>query len=69
MTMLPNNDRTKRYSRKERERLAELVRVHGSRRTRELLNRSISCATLLRIAGEFGIELKKGRRPVLGAQI
>ena len=67
--MLPNNGRTKRYGRKERERLAELVRMHGSRRTRELLKRSISCATLLRIAREFGIELKKGRRAVPGTQL
>lgn len=67
--MLPNSGRTKRYSRKKRERLAELVRMHGSRRTRELLQRSISCATLLRIAREFGIELKKGRRAVQGTQL
>jgi len=67
--MLPNNGRTKRYGRKERERLAELVRMHGSRGTRELLKRNISCVTLLRIAREFAIELKKGRLAVPGTQL
>ncbi len=46
-----------------REQFAELIRQHGARRAGELSEIPISIATLLKIAREFGIELKKGRRP------
>lgn len=46
-----------------RKHLAELVREHGASKTRQMLSRSICAATLLKIAKEFGIELKQGRRP------
>lgn len=46
-----------------RRRLAELVCIHGARGAREVSKTSISVGTLLTIAREFGIELKKGRRP------
>lgn len=43
--------------------LAELIRRHGARRAREFAPVSISVGTLLKIAHEYGVELKKGRRP------
>jgi hypothetical protein len=51
------------YTFATRKRLAELIREHGARKTREMLSRSICVPTLLKIAKEFGIELKQGRRP------
>ena len=46
-----------------RRMLAELIRQHGARRARECALVSISVGTLLKIAHEHGVELKKGRRP------
>ena len=46
-----------------RETLADLIRQHGARRAREHAPVSVSVATLLKIAREHGITLKKGRRP------
>ncbi|MCO6435965.1 MAG: hypothetical protein J5J06_02630 [Phycisphaerae bacterium] len=46
-----------------RKLLADLMRQNGARRARELAPVSISVGTLLKIAGEHGIKLKKGRRP------
>lgn len=46
-----------------RKLLAELIRRHGARRSREFAPVSISVCTLLKIAREQGIKLKKGRRP------
>jgi len=51
------------YELAQRKQLAELIRLHGASRTREILQRSICDHTLLKIAKEFGIELRKGRRP------
>lgn len=51
------------FERSVRRRFAEMVRQHGARRTRELVRTPISVVTLLKIAREFDIELKKGRRP------
>jgi hypothetical protein len=47
----------------ERRQLAELMRQHGARRTRDLSRNPISVGNLLKIAHEFPIDLKKGRRP------
>ena len=43
--------------------LAELIRRHGARRAKDFASVSISVGTLLKIAQEQGITLKKGRRP------
>ena len=51
------------YKLQDRRRLAELVRQHGARGARELTGKAVCVATLLKVANEFGIELKKGRRP------
>lgn len=51
------------YSHVERERFAELIRLYGARGAREALSRRVCHDTLLKIAAEFGIILKKGRRP------
>lgn len=45
-----------------RQMLADLIRQHGARRAREFASIPISVATLLKIAREHGIKLKKGRR-------
>lgn len=52
-----------KYKAAKRRRLAELVRLHGASQTREMLDRSICAGTLLKIAKEFGVDLKQGRRP------
>ena len=51
------------YKLAQRRRLAELIRQHGARGAREMSANTTCVATLLKIADEFGIELKKGRRP------
>jgi hypothetical protein len=51
------------YKFAKRKRLAELMRLHGASRTREMLSKTICASTLLKIANEFGVELKQGRRP------
>lgn len=51
------------FQRNARRKFADMIRRHGARRTRELASMSISVDTLLKIAREFDIELKKGRRP------
>lgn len=51
------------YAAEDRQKFAALIREHGARATRELCSRKVSTCTLLKIAREFGIELKKGRRP------
>lgn len=54
------------YGREERVRLADLIRQFGARGAREKVGNSVSVETLLKIAREFRIELKKGRRPSRG---
>ena len=51
-----------------RQMLAELIRQHGAAGARKLSSIPISLATLLTIAREFGVELKKGRRKSLTAK-
>lgn len=50
------------YSLSDRRRLAGLIRLHGATQAREASGRAVSMPTLLKIAREFGIELKRGRR-------
>lgn len=42
--------------------MAELIRQYGASGARERSANSICMHTLLKIAGEFGVKLKKGRR-------
>jgi hypothetical protein len=46
----------------DRKRFAELIRRHGARGAQHHSIKPISVGTLLKIAHEFGIELRKGRR-------
>lgn len=46
----------------DRRRIAEVIRYYGARGAREQLGGTICTSTLLKIAQEFGIELKPGRR-------
>jgi hypothetical protein len=59
-----NNKRRRTiYPHAERKRFADLIRQFGARGAREVLCRRVCLGTLLKIAAEFGIELKQGRRP------
>ena len=51
------------FSPRDRQQFAELLRIHGLRGAREVSTVPISIDTLLKIAREFNIALKKGRRP------
>lgn len=51
------------FKQAQRRKLAELVQQHGARGAKEVAPVSISVGTLLKIAHEFRIELKHGRRP------
>lgn len=51
------------YKLAERKRYAELIRRFGARGAKKVSSDSISVATLLKIAQEFEVDLKKGRRP------
>lgn len=51
------------YDHNRRAELAELIRRHGARGTQAVVPAPISIQTLLNIAREFDIPLKKGRRP------
>ena len=46
----------------QREQLADLIREHGARRAIEFAPEPVCLATMLRIAREFQIPLKKGAR-------
>ncbi len=50
------------YSREERERIAQVIAQCGVRGAREVLEHRICQSTLVKIAREFGVALKKGRR-------
>jgi len=52
---------------RDRRHVADLIRQHGARGAVEAANKPISMSTVLKIAQEFGIELKKGRRPRMAA--
>ena len=63
MTKQDNRGRRRIYRYEDCKRMAELVREHGARGAREVLNRQTCLATLLDIAREFNVQLGKGRRP------
>jgi hypothetical protein len=46
-----------------RENFANLIRMYGARGAREVSDVPVSVETLLKIAREFDIPLKKGRLP------
>lgn len=46
----------------DRRRIAEVIRKYGARGAQRQLGGSICMSTLLTIAQEFDIELKRGRR-------
>lgn len=46
-----------------RKKFARLIREHGARGASAVSDVPVSLSTLLTIAREFDIELKKGRRP------
>jgi hypothetical protein len=52
------------YRQDDRQRFAELIRQFGARGARERLARSVCMGTLLKIASEYGIVLRRGRRPL-----
>ena len=60
--------RNPKYPLAEREHLADLVRKLGARGAREAVSRRVGHGTLLKIAAEFGITLKKGRRPASASE-
>lgn len=62
MFIHPKQGRPFTYSCEPRSHFAELIRQHGARRTRELSGRCISLSTLLKIARDFQVPLKRGRR-------
>jgi len=51
------------YEFRDRRHFAELIRQYGARGARKKSANVVCNHTLLKIAREFGIELKKGRRP------
>jgi hypothetical protein len=58
-----NRGRPRIYQYSDRRQMAELIREHGARGARDVLFKQTCLNTLLAIAREFRIELKKGRRP------
>lgn len=63
MASKKKHGRALKYKFAEREHMAELIPQHGASETREMRSSTICSFTLLKIAKEFGIELKQGRRP------
>jgi hypothetical protein len=55
--------RPRKFTCEDRSNLAELIRQHGAGPTREISPAPICSQTLLKIAREFDIKLKQGRRP------
>ena len=51
------------FSAEDRQYLAGLIRQHGVRGARRMSEISVCQQTLTKIAAEFGIELRRGRRP------
>jgi hypothetical protein len=47
----------------DRRYFADLIRLHGARKASEVSKKPVSAHTLLKVAREFEIELKSGRRP------
>ena len=58
-----NRGRPLTFELQTRRLLAELIRQHGASGAHEGAPVRVSIATLLKIAREDGIKLKKGRRP------
>lgn len=50
------------FTPEQRAHFAELIKIHGARKTKEISLVPISNQTLLKIAREFDIPLKRGRR-------
>lgn len=63
MAVKERRGRRRTFDPDSRKMLAELIRRHGATRARKLAPVPISVGTLLKIAHEHGVELKKGRRP------
>lgn len=62
---MSSNDRRRghfKFVGSQREQLADLIREHGARRAIEHATEPVCLATMLRIAREFQIPLKKGAR-------
>ena len=51
------------FSRQDRDYLADLVRKYGIRGAQRKSTISVCCQTLSKIAEEYGITLKRGKRP------
>ncbi len=62
MARMENRGRPQAYTFSDRRHFAELIRQFGARGAREASSRRICLHTLLKIAKEFQIQLKKGRR-------
>jgi hypothetical protein len=57
------------FLREDREYLAGLIREHGITGARRAARFVVCHRTLIRIARDFGIELRKGRRARLAANV
>lgn len=62
MTIERKRGRPPTFTTEQREQFAGLIWVYGARGTQEVSSIPISLATLLKIAAEFQIPLKPGRR-------
>lgn len=63
MTERRSRGRPRTYDYEQRRELAELIRDHGARGAQARVDHPMALETLLKIAREFRIELKPGRRP------
>ena len=59
----PKRGRPRKFQMDDRHKLADAIREHGIRGARRVLEISVSQQTLMNIAREFNIALKKGKRP------
>ena len=63
MTEKRSRGRPVTYDYQRRRELAELICEYGARGTQDLVDHPIALETLLKIAREFRVDLKPGRRP------
>jgi hypothetical protein len=63
MVIIVRRGRPLTFKQEMRRQLAALVERHGAHGARELSPVPITVDSLLKIAREFGIRLRKGRRP------
>ena len=63
MSDIKHRGRKAKFVGPQREWLADLIREHGARRAIEHAPEPVCLATMLRIAHEFQIPMKKGARP------